>query len=75
MADNQAFIDALTAALQGVVNAAAPPPNFAATLQQAMQDAITAAGAHAPAAGPFSLHPATATANVIDYNTSQQETL
>ena len=75
MADNQAFIDALTAALQGVVNAAAPPPNFAATLQQAMQDAITAAGAHAPAAGPFSLHPATATANVIDYNTSHGKKL
>jgi hypothetical protein len=45
MANNQAFIDALMAALQGVVNAAAPPPNYAASLQQATQDAITAAGA------------------------------
>lgn len=70
MADIQAMADAITAAIQAAAAAAAPPPNFAADLQTAVTNAINAVQQQAPPVGAFALHPATVSANVIDYSTT-----
>jgi hypothetical protein len=69
--DAQAMTQAIVAAIQAATQAAAPPPNFAQDLQNAVTAAIQAAGApQVPSAGPFALFPATVTSNAIDYTTS-----
>jgi hypothetical protein len=70
MAGMQALAAAITAAIQAATAAAAPPPNFAADLQTAVTNAIAAAQQQVLPPGAFSLHPATVSANPIDYSTS-----
>jgi hypothetical protein len=70
MADLQALTAAIQAAIQAATAAAAPPANFAADLQMAVTNAINAVQQQVPAVGNFSLHPATVSADIIDYSTS-----